>query len=200
MCLLFESIKIKDGIPFHLDLHQKRMDRSVRNFFGVGNKIQILDVLNQQALPKKGLFKCRIVYGKEINEILILPYKQKKIKSLRIVKCDEIEYEYKYADRQLLNKLLLENSDVDEIIIVKNGLITDTSYSNLVFWNGYEWHTPSSALLKGIQREFLIAENMIKPIEIRLSDLRKYQKVGLINAMMDMDEMPIIEIDKIQIA
>lgn len=200
MCLLFESIKIKDGFVYHLDLHQRRMDRSIEEIFKAPNKLKISDILDEVEIPKNGLFKARVVYGERLKSVEIIPYKQRKIKSLRVVQCNEIEYQFKYADRKLINELVSNNSDVDDIIILRNGLITDSSYSNLIFWNGVEWHTPSSPLLNGIQRNFLLAKNKIKSTKISLESLSKYQKIGLINAMMDIDEMPIIRMDKIQIA
>jgi 4-amino-4-deoxychorismate lyase len=199
MCQLFESIKIKDGIVFHLDLHQQRMDCSVKAVFGIENNIKISEILSDKKIPSKGLFKCRLSYNEEIQDFQILPYQQKMINSLKLVKCDEIKYNYKYSNRDKLNELLVENKDADEIIIVKNGFITDSSYSNLVFWNGETWHTPSTPLLKGIQREYLISQNKIKAVEIRVQDLEKYQKVGLINDMMDLEDMPIIETKNIKI-
>lgn len=199
MCQLFESIKIKDGKAFHVDLHQNRMDRSIREIFGVSNKLNISSILKEQQIPQQGLFKCRIVYDKELIAVEILPYTKKKINTLRIVRCDELEYQHKYSNREVLNSLVKQNSDVDEIIILKNELITDSTYSNLVFWNGAQWHTPEKPLLKGIQREFLISEKKISSTEIRIQDLKNYTKVGLINAMMNLEEMPVIEISKIDL-
>ncbi len=193
MCRLFESIKIKDGKALHVDLHQNRMDRSVKEVFGIKNKIKISEILGDKKISSEGLFKCRLSYAKEIFDFQIIPYQRRKINSLKLVQCDEIEYNYKYSNRDKLNELLVENKDADEIIIVKNEFITDSSYSNLVFWNGEYWHTPSTPLLKGTQREYLITINKIKPTEIRINDLINYQKVGLINAMMDFEDMPIVE-------
>lgn len=197
MCQLFESIKIKDGRAFHVDLHQNRMDRSVNGIFKTANSINITSVLYHEDLPQKGLFKCRIVYDEVVRSIEFIPYKQKNIQSLEIVKADDLEYDFKFVDRKKFNDLIVENSGVDEIIILKNGNITDSSYSNLVFWNGAAWHTPDKPLFKGIQREFLISQNIIKEVEIRLSDLKKYKKVGLINAMMDFEDMPVVEMAKV---
>ena len=198
MCQLFESIKVKDGKAFHVDLHQNRMNRSVKEIFKIVNSINIANSLNDTKLPQKGLFKCRIVYDEVLRSIEFVPYKQKSIHSLSLVKADDLEYNFKYSDRKKLNELIVQNSGVDEIIILKNGFITDSSYSNLVFWNGEEWYTSDRPLFKGIQREFLISQKMIKETEIRLIDLKKYKKVGLINAMMDFEDMPVIDTEMVR--
>ncbi|PKP20562.1 MAG: chorismate-binding protein [Bacteroidetes bacterium HGW-Bacteroidetes-21] len=197
MCQLFESIKIKDGRAFHVDLHQNRMDRSVKGIFKTTNSINIASVLSHEDLPRTGLFKCRIVYDEVLRSIEFIPYKQKNIQSLGIVKADDLEYDFKFVDRKKFHDLTVENSGVDEIIILKNGSISDSSYSNLVFWNGAAWHTPDKPLFKGIQREFLISRNIIKEARICLPDLRKYKKVGFINAMMDFEDMPVVEMAKV---
>ncbi len=195
---LFESIKLLDGSFFHLDLHQERMDESLLQIFGHKNIHNLQSIVQNQKFPQKGLFKYRLAYGLEKFKIEIIPYQSKKIKTLRIVSCDDINYELKFSDRKKFNFLLKKNSDVDEILILKNGLLSDSSYSNIVLWNGEEWQTPRKPLLKGIQRKFLLSQNKIKVAEIGVSELDKYEKIGLINAMMDFEDMSVIEVENIQ--
>ena len=195
---LFESIKIKDGKIFHLDLHQERMDESYHQYYGKTNIHQLEKIIHTQGIPKEGTFKCRLSYHRDECKIEMDSYLKKDIKSLRIVKCDELDYELKFTDRKKFNHLKDQNLDVDEILILKNDFLTDSSYSNIIFWNGIEWHTPSTPLLKGIQRKYLLSRNLINEREISVSDLGKYKKIGLINAMMDFEEMPIIDIKQIQ--
>jgi 4-amino-4-deoxychorismate lyase len=44
----------------------------------------------------------------------------------------------------------------DDIIIVRNGFVTDASYANLIFRKGDEWFTPATFLLAGTMRAFLL--------------------------------------------
>nr|WP_241518404.1 aminotransferase class IV [Bacteroidetes bacterium endosymbiont of Geopemphigus sp.] len=101
---------------------------------------------------------------------------------------DDIEYRYKLTDRSAFEKLKPEDTEHTEIIIVKKGFVTDTSYANLAFFNGNEWHTPAQPLLKGVQREHLLKLGMIREREIREKDLKNYKTVRLINAMLDFEE------------
>ena len=71
---------------------------------------------------------------------------------------------------------------------MKNGLITDTSYANIVFWDGQNWLTPSTPLLAGTKRARLLHESKIKEAEIRVDDLIKYEKARIINALNDLDD------------
>ena len=51
------------------------------------------------------MFKCRIVYNREIIKVEFVPYVLKQIRSLKLVNA-EIDYAYKYEDRTNINKLL----------------------------------------------------------------------------------------------
>ena len=86
---------------------------------------------------------------------------------------------------------------MDDIIIVKDGLITDASYANLIFWDGENWFTPNTPLLKGVQREKLLKDGLIQEKEIKPSDLASYQKVALINAMLDFKDKIELSIDHV---
>ena len=66
---------------------------------------------------------------------------------------DDICYPYKYTDRDNINRLIELRGDCDDILIIKNGMVTDSSYANVVFrdLNG-NWVTPSTFLLPGTIR------------------------------------------------
>jgi len=107
----------------------------------------------------------------------------KEISSLRIVPSD-IDYSFKYADRTALEALLASNKDVDEVIIEKNGYLTDTTITNIAFYNGRDWFTPEVPLLKGTMRAKLINQGFLKTKNIKREDLGEYTKVALMNAMI----------------
>jgi 4-amino-4-deoxychorismate lyase len=80
----------------------------------------------------------------------------------------------------------------NEAVIIKNNRITDTTYANLALWNGSEWHTPLYPLLKGTKRQLLLQSNQIVEQDILVTDLMRYQKVSLINAMLELGELEIM--------
>ena len=45
---------------------------------------------------------------------------------------------------------------------VKNGRLTDTSYSNIALFDGNRWVTPAHPLLKGTMRQSLIDKGLLK--------------------------------------
>lgn len=78
------------------------------------------------------MFKCRVVYGRDIGKVEYIPYVRRRIEKVGVIRDDAIDYSYKYTDRSRLN-ILLRDSGCDEIVIVRRGLVTDASAFNLVF-------------------------------------------------------------------
>ena len=115
---------------------------------------------------------------------------------MQIVHDYEITYSHKFEDRTKFEKHLRE-SKADEILIIKNGLVTDTSFTNIIFSDGTKYFTPSTPLLKGTKRARLIEEGIIQVEEIGLNDIQKFQHFYLINALLDLSEENKISIEKI---
>jgi 4-amino-4-deoxychorismate lyase len=108
-----------------------------------------------------------------------------------------IDYSFKFADRRKLDMLFEKRGNCDDIIIVKNGNITDSYVANLIFFDGQTWRTPDTPLLPGTQRAKLLYEGKISECKITPDDLTKYKKVGLINALNNFDEMQCVDIANI---
>jgi 4-amino-4-deoxychorismate lyase len=140
-----------------------------------------------------------LVYSESIEKIEFLPYKPRKIHALVMVSADHIEYPLKFEDRTELEALgkaiSLPNED---ILIVKENKITDTSFANIVFFDGRHWFTPSSPLLKGTKRARYLYEGRISERIISPDDLRFYRKARLINAMIDLEDSEDILIEQIR--
>lgn len=193
-----ETIKIKNGKALALPYHQARMERTIRRFFPSFPSLASEEIkLSSLISPKEemNLYKARVVYGIQgVEAIEYAPYKMKEIHSLKVVEDNNIDYTYKSTDRSALNTLVAQKGDCDEIIIVKNGLITDTSFTNLALFDGNRWLTPKHPLLLGTKRAQLLEAGIIEEAELTLEDLRKAEKVSLFNAMIDFGERGITEI------
>jgi len=197
MCQLVESIKLKDGVIQNLEYHQMRMNRSMDELFPKREKINLATVISIPDNFASGIFKVRVLYGSFLQKIEIEPYTFRTIQSLKVVHHESVDYHLKYTDRQILQELFAQRENYDDIIIVKNGLVTDSFAANLFFFDGETWFTPNSPLLKGTKRQLLIDQGFVFEKKIRLEDIRSYQKIGLINAMIGFEEMPMIEIEKV---
>ena len=186
MSLLFESIEIINGDCPLLSLHTDRCNKSRKELFGVDDEIDLQEYLPEN-LPENGKWKCRITYDRKIRNTDLTEYRLKSIKSFKIIEADKIDYAYKYADRSELDSLF-DNCDADEVIIIKQGLITDTSFSNLAFYDGASWITPEMPLLNGVRRRDLLEKGLIEPGNIHPFSLEQFSKIALINALNDLGE------------
>ena len=178
--LLLETIKVEGGEVCNLPYHQARMDRSRKALFHTEDVLSLSRII---APPTQGLYRCRICYDTTVHSVEYLPYTPKEVASLRIVPA-EIEYAYKYADRKAFGSLLKAHNDVDEIIIEKEGLLTDTTIANIAFYDGKRWITPAKPLLKGTMRAKLLDEGLLQTADITREMLSGYTHVALINAMI----------------
>ena len=175
---LLETIKIEDGQVANIEWHNKRCNQSRLELFKTNQIIDLITVINP---PQKGLYRCRILYNEEIKSIDYIPYKAKKITSLKIIQ-SQINYAYKFDDREELNKLSIEK--YDEIIIEKNGFLTDTTIANIAFYTKEGWITPKTPLLKGTVRAKLLHENFLIEKNIRKEEITNFSHFALMNAMI----------------
>ena len=182
MCLLFETIQINNGEIKRLDYHQKRV--------GLSSASSLYSYIKEQvSTPINGIYKLRITYNSEqILHHTITPYTPLTITSLQIVEGNNIEYSRKYEDRTHLEALRDKRLNCDDILIVKNKLITECSYANILFYDGSEWITPLYPLLHGTQRAYLLDRGIIKSADIEVKDIAHFSKFMLINAMLEFNE------------
>jgi len=195
--MLLETIKCKDGKLYNLAFHQARFDRTRLKFYPDAPKLDLSELIEVPGECRKGLFRCRVLYAQGIEKIEFLPHRIRDIQSLRLVMDDSIDYPFKYADRAELDALFDLRGNCDDILIVKNDCITDSYYANPIFFDGKKWWASDTPLLPGTQRARLLAEARISVCRITVSDLSKFKKVGLVNALQDMDEMPVVPIGSI---
>ncbi len=180
MSLLLETIKIDNGEIFNLRYHQQRCDNSRKILFQSTRQLTLSSIIHP---PPKGLYKCRILYTDTLYSIEYIPYREKEIYRLKIVP-SSISYAFKYANRSALKKLQLNAPGYDDIIIEKDGYLTDTSIANLAFFDGRQWFTPKNPLLKGTMRQKLLDEGFLSTAMIKSTELKRYTHVALMNAMI----------------
>lgn len=193
-----EVIKICNGKIFNLPAHIERMNFTLQSFFGS----TIPFSLNDEHIPlefREGLVKCRIVYSLENLEIEYSHYIFREINSLKIIHDNSINYSFKYAERRAFDRLMAQKENCDDILVVKNGLVTDTSFTNVVFESDKGLFTPSTYLLPGTKRQTLLKERVIKEKVIRIEDIEDYRKLYLINAMMGIEDNISIPISSLKI-
>lgn len=186
-----------DGVCQNMDWHQKRYDISNFAVFGAVSNLFLSNEIKIPDLYASGIVKLRLIYDHKNIEMEFEKYRYKNINSLKLIYCDDIEYEFKYQDRRYLNILFDLKEDCDDILIIKNGEITDTSSGNIVFYDGMNWFTPSSFLLNGTTRQRLLQEGKIKEKKLMDVSLKYFNYAKVINAFRDLSFEDCIEIEKI---
>lgn len=185
MSRLIESIRLLNGVFSRLPLHQERIDRAFKEVFGKASGWKVAEVLRHEPCPQRGLYKCRFVYDETTTSVEFVPYTAQPVSTLKVVRDNEVEYGHKFEDRAVLNRLLQRRGTCDDILIVRDGQVTDSSYANVVFRAGNEWITPATCLLPGTMRHELVASGIIKVDEVRESAIKHFDGFKLINAMLE---------------
>lgn len=195
MSRYIETIRIEGGKIYNLPYHNRRMNETRRNIFLASDKLDLSDYIHPETYQDRT--KCRVVYEQEIVEVEYAPYFIRPVSSLHLVEDDTLCYQYKSTDRDALSKLFASRGVADDVFIVQDGLLTDTSICNIALWNGERWLTPSCPLLQGTKRASLMDEGVLFPSEIKVDDLKLYSRIRLFNAMIEFGEIefPVGNID-----
>ena len=189
MCRYIETIRIEKGRLRNIAYHDRRMNEVRREVWGVDRSASIETYID--ASPYEERTRCRETYGRDVESVEFFPYQIRPVHSLQLVRGGQIEYRRKRADRSELNALFACRGEADDVLIVRGGLLTDTSIANIALGDGTGWYTPASPLLEGTQRACLLDAGMIRPLDIHADDLFRFQKIRLFNAMIDFGEIEI---------
>ena len=196
MSQFIESIKVEDQKAFLMEFHQKRVNDTFAHF-GAQGSIDLEKIFKSLEHDEDGLYKLRIVYDLNRNfKHQMIPYAIPEIENFQLVENNSYDYSFKFEDRKEFEKMKTK-AKTEEIIIVKNNHITDTSYTNILFLKDETWYTPTTYLLNGVMRQHLLKEKKIKEAEITLQNIREFSHFQLINSMNDFDDMFIYPIERI---
>lgn len=185
-----ETIRWSEGRYHLLDLHSRRVAETLEEMGWpqVGN---IRDWLPDVPDWLRNMtVKCRVLYGCGGPErVEFEPYTVRRVCSLRMVEGDNLDYHLKFADRSHLMALRNRSMGADEVIVVKNGFVTDTSYSNLIFRTTDGFLTPAQPLLRGVMLRHLLDQGKVSSVALRPEDILPENRYGiteafLINAML----------------
>ena len=190
-----ESIRVENRVLQNLKLHQQRVNETSKIFSF--NKTLDLSSITLSKVNDDDIYKFRVLYSGNDYSVEISRYKPREIKSLKLVYDNDIIYDHKFENRDALNDLFEKRGDSSDILIVKNGFITDSSYSNIVLFDGEDYLTPSTFLLNGTMRQRLLDEKRIKEREIKVEDLKNYKRIFLINALNSLEDNLSVEVSSI---
>lgn len=191
MYQFIETIRMEHGEALLLPLHEKRLNATRLHFFGDCKPLQLKDYIHWDE-ASKGVTKCRILYDASgICQVTYTPYHIRQVATLRLVRNDEIDYTYKSTDRSALNHCFEQRGEADEVLIVRRGLLTDTSIANIALWDGMQWVTPLHPLLCGVRRQSLLLNGTISARDVTADEWGNFDRIRLFNGMIEWGELEI---------
>jgi 4-amino-4-deoxychorismate lyase len=197
MSRFLETIRINAGVPQHLEWHQRRVDDTFRVFYPGIPPLSLTGVIADTGMDA-GEQRCRIVYDDSTHEITVTPLQPRSIRSLRLTDLPpDYDYRYKYADRRFLELAFSRRGEADDVLLLRDGWVTDTSVANVAFLSHGRWYTPAIPLLAGTTWKRLVSAGVIVPRPIHAEDLRRYEACVLFNALRNWDERLAIPVDAI---
>lgn len=194
MCRLLETIRVRNYRAEHLSWHFRRIaastgsDRAARAITGAAE--QIVREQTGSTLAGPGRYRLRIEYVDDrVYECSIFPYQPRALNALYVR--EPVEYRLKYADRRELDATATGLAAGVEPLYVRDGCILETRYANLAFRQAGLWYTPAEVVHEGTCRARLLASGVLRLSDIRLSGISRFDRICLLNAMLDLGEVGI---------
>jgi 4-amino-4-deoxychorismate lyase len=124
-----------------------------------------------------------VLYRLYIEKVEFIPYLFRLPHSFALTEFAGT-YEYKYADRRVFEDLRRLHPGVEELILCRKGLLTDTTIANIALRRGMIWYTPRRPLLAGTTRARLLEEGKLIETDIPCDEITGYDELALMNAMI----------------
>jgi 4-amino-4-deoxychorismate lyase len=185
MMKFFETIKIEKGEILNLKYHNLRLNKTINDIYDKKSDLDLKEFIN---VPDLKSYRCKVIYDQEIRSVELTKYKERNFNSFKFINSN-IEYRYKSVDREELNNLFEQRENYDDIIIVNDGLICDTTIANIAVYDGLKWFTPKKPLLFGTQRAKLLENKIITEKDIKIKDFKNLVSFAIMNALIGFREI-----------
>jgi len=203
---LFETIRFDDGRAGIWSYHASRLYSSCLKLYGIPPAFDPEKAIEVPEACRMGVWKCRLLYNASACMVEWQPYVKRALKRLIVKDSENLDYQLKYTDRSALDGFGPGLGDDEEVLLVRNGLVTDTRYTNVALFDGLSWITPEHPLLPGTRRMELLDFNIIRQGVVKMTDLRAseeskeslYDRIRLFNAMIPWEEAIELPIECVQ--
>lgn len=200
--MFIESVRISQGRVMLASFHECRMSDTCMETYG-RFRLPPLSAIEIPDWCRAGEVKMRIVYGEDLEEVSFSKYECRDIKTLKIMEVGpDMDYHLKYADRSCIERFYNMREDCDDILMVRDGKICDTSYTNVILTDGKRKFVPSTFLLPGVMRSWLISSGEVQIGDFDVSALVPGNKWGIthlmmINAMMPPESAIVVPLESV---
>jgi 4-amino-4-deoxychorismate lyase len=203
MYRFLETFRITGGRIDNFGWHAGRIRRTLKSFYGSTGQLpawstgfeQGHETLFRQVLTgaPDEICKGRFCYGLEPGPLTLEPYRKRVVGHLYAIQPETLpDYRFKFLDRAALTALQdMAGADGEVLILDEKGRLTDTSYTNILLFDGKRYMTPSSPLLEGTCRSRLLAEGVIVEDILYGKDIKHFREIHLINALLGPGDLVI---------
>lgn len=174
--------------------HRQRLARTLRCAPDSPTVSRLLALAAHEALgaPDVARLRGRLVYDLHGEaSFSLVPYTPRHIDTLRLVHDDHIDYALKRTDRSALDACFARRCGADDVIIVRRGLLTDTTVANLALFDPHtaRWYTPAAPLLAGTHRAALLSAGVLTlHPALTPESLAHFTRLRLFNALLGWGE------------
>ncbi|MDO5017643.1 MAG: aminotransferase class IV [Porphyromonas sp.] len=195
--LLIETFCREGGRLLHLPYHRERICRSVGDAVPLEQFIEAVDaaatdLVATDPAANEGTWRVTVTYSEAgIEGVRMIPYQLPEIQKLRVIPLLRNFYSSKWADRSFFDGVKEFLYYGVEPLFTLNGLVTDTSFTNLLFEREGRLFTPKSYLLGGTKRAQLLDKGIVEEVEVTVDSISDYDRVHLVNAMLDPGELTV---------
>lgn len=187
---LLETFCLLDGELLNLPFHKARVEWSL------GEECSFLSIIEAVYREAKrlgathGKWRASVTYsGDGVEGIRLIPYQLPQITGFQLIDIQENFYAKKWADRTRFDQYKAALPQGIEPIFVLDGKVTDTSFTNIIVERNGLLDTSDTPLLQGTKRHKLLTEKSIQAVHLGAEELSTYDRIHLINAMVDPGEL-----------
>ncbi len=189
---LLETLCFQNGEFQNIDYHLARFENARKALFGLTDDLsleeKLIEYVSTKQLDVAQVYRCRVLYGHDIEKIELVNYQFKKIERVKLFQIPyNYDYGFKWAKRSFFATILAQQPDFDEVLMVQNNRLTDITIANIALFDGKKWITPAHPLLKGTKRQFLLDSKMIEEGVIEVQDLQHFQRITFINTFRGLE-------------
>jgi 4-amino-4-deoxychorismate lyase len=192
MCRCFETIKAIDGKLQNIFYHQKRFDNTRKALWNQEKKILLQ---KQIVIPSQGKYRIKVEYDTDIRNVTCKPYESKRVFKKIVLRQADFLYDFKYCERECF-EIKDDIDEVDDILFVKKGFLTDTTIANIALMVDSQWKTPKKPLLKGTMRQKLLEQGLLKEENLSIDKLKTAKKFAIMNALIGFKILKNIQIEE----
>jgi 4-amino-4-deoxychorismate lyase len=97
--LCFETICVENRQLKNLAYHEARLNKTRKELWGYQDHWNLSELIEIPDSVENEMYKCRLAYDEEIDNIKWEPYPRRTICKIRRVYHETIDYSFKYEDR-----------------------------------------------------------------------------------------------------